>query len=66
MDPAAKQQNIDSGAPDAAAGEGRSADLSVWMIWAVVMLLAVAALPFVVRSQDVVRALAQLCGFDLG
>lgn len=66
MDPAAKQQDIDPPAQEAASGQGRSADLSVWMIWAVIMLLAVAALPFVVRSQDVVRALAQLCGFDLG
>ena len=42
------------------------ADISVWMIWAVVMLCAVAALPFAVRSQDVVRAIASMCGIDLG
>lgn len=42
------------------------ADMSVWLIWAVIMLLAVAALPFAVRSQDVVRAIASMCGIDLG
>ena len=42
------------------------ADMSVWIIWAVIMLLAIAVLPFAVRSQDVVRALAAMCGFDLG
>jgi hypothetical protein len=51
---------------DPEAQEGRFADLSVWLIWAVIMLLAIAALPFAVRSQDVVRAIAQMCGFDLG
>lgn len=44
----------------------QSADMSVWVIWAVIMLVAVAVLPFAVRSQDVVRAIANMCGFDLG
>jgi hypothetical protein len=43
----------------------RPADLSVWLIWAAVMLVAVAVLPFAVRSQDVVRAIANMCGFTL-
>ena len=43
----------------------RSADISVWLIWAAVMLLAIAALPFAMRSQDVVRAIAAMCGFPL-
>lgn len=43
-----------------------SADRSVWLIWGGVMLLAVAALPFAVRSQDVVRAIATMCGFTIG
>ena len=43
----------------------RPADLSVWMIWAVVMLAAIAIFPFAARSQDVVRAIATLCGFRL-
>lgn len=42
------------------------ADLSVWVIWGVIMLLAIAALPFAARSQDVVRAIATMCGIDLG
>ena len=41
------------------------ADLSVWLIWAVVMLVAIAVLPFAARSQDVVRAIANMCGFTL-
>ena len=41
-------------------------DFSVWVIWGVIMILAIAALPFAVRKQDVVRAIAQMCGFDLG
>ena len=44
----------------------QSADMSVWLIWGVIMLAAVAVLPFAVRSQDVVRAIATMCGFDLG
>ena len=43
-----------------------SADRWVWLIWGGVMLLAVAALPFAVRSQDVVRAIATMCGFTIG
>ena len=42
------------------------ADMSVWVIWGVIMLLAIAVLPFAVRSQDVVRAIAHMCGFDIG
>ena len=41
------------------------ADLSVWLIWAAVMLVAIAVLPFAARSQDVVRAIANMCGFTL-
>ena len=42
------------------------ADRSVWLIWGGVMLVAVAILPFAARSQDVVRAIATLCGFPVG
>ena len=42
------------------------ADLSVWVVWGVIMILAIAVLPFAVRSHDVVRAIANMCGFDLG
>ena len=53
----------DSG-PDDQAPSG-SADMSVWLIWAAVMLAAIAVLPFAVRSQDVVRAIASMCGVTL-
>ena len=43
-----------------------SADMSVWVIWGVIMILAIAVLPFAVRSQEVVRAIAHMCGFDIG
>ena len=42
------------------------ADMSVWVIWGVIMIMAIAVLPFAVRNQDVVRAIAHMCGFDLG
>ena len=51
---------------EAGTGPGRDADFSVWLIWGAIMLVAVALLPFVVRSQDVVRAIATMCGFDIG
>ena len=47
------------------AAPSRPADLSVWLIWAAVMLVAIAVLPFAARSQDVVRAIANMCGFTL-
>ena len=40
------------------------ADMSVWVIWGVIMVLAIALLPFAVRNQDVVRTIAHMCGFD--
>ena len=40
--------------------------MSVWVIWGVIMILAIAVLPFAVRNQDVVRAIAHMCGFDFG
>ena len=42
------------------------ADLSVWIIWGVIMIMAIAVLPFAVRNHDVVRAIAHMCGFDFG
>ena len=42
------------------------ADMSVWVIWGVIMILAMAVLPFAVRNQDVVRAIANMCGFNFG
>ena len=43
----------------------RHADLSAWLIWAALMLIAISILPFAVRNQDVVRAIARMCGIDL-
>ena len=43
----------------------RDPDLSVWVIWGGVVLVAIAVLPFAVRNQDMVRAFARMCGFDL-
>lgn len=36
-------------------------DASLWLTWMGIMILAVIALPFIVRQSDVVRALADLC-----
>ena len=44
----------------------RHADLSAWLVLAVLMLIAIAILPFAVHNQDVVRAIARMCGFDFG
>ena len=52
--------------PHQDAGQAVSADRSVWLIWAGVMLAAIAVLPFAARSQDVVRAIATMCGFTVG
>ncbi len=42
----------------------RHADLSAWIVWAILMLTAIAILPFAVRNQEVVRAIARMCGFS--
>ena len=44
----------------------RHADLSALLVWAVLMLIAIAILTFAVHNQDVVRAIARMCGFDFG
>ena len=53
-------------AADAVSESSYPADMSVWVIWGVIMILAIAMLPFAVRNQDVVRAIAHMCGFDFG
>ncbi len=40
--------------------------MSVWIILLVIMIMSIAVLPFAVRNQDVVRAIAHMCGFDFG
>ena len=44
---------------------GRYADQSAWVIWAVLVVIAVAILPFAVRNSEIVRQLAAMCGFTL-
>ncbi len=44
---------------------GRHADRSAWAIWAVLVVAAVAILPFAVRNVELVRQLAAMCGFSL-
>ena len=69
-------QTIDRGGDPAADGGAtapdqpaslfaRYPDLSAWLVWAGLMLVAIAILPFAVRNHDVVRAIARMCGFDI-
>ena len=44
---------------------GSHADQSAWIIWAVLVVIAVAILPFAVRNSEIVRQLAAMCGFTL-
>ena len=46
-------------------GSERHADQSAWVIWAVLVVIAVAILPFTVRNSEIVRQLAAMCGFTL-
>ncbi|WP_438997487.1 hypothetical protein [Candidatus Puniceispirillum sp.] len=41
-------------------------DRSLWIMSAVLVLVAVAILPFAARHSSVVRSIATMCGFDLG
>ena len=41
------------------------ADRSVWLIWLVLILLAIGILPFAVRNLEIVRQVAIMCGFTL-
>ena len=41
------------------------ADRSAWVIWGVLVLIAVAILPFAVRNSDIVRHIATMCGFTI-
>ena len=44
---------------------GRHADQSAWVIWAVLVVIAVAILPFALRNGEIVKQLAAMCGFTL-
>ena len=41
-------------------------DWNLWILSAVLILVAVAILPFAARYSAVVRSIASMCGFDLG
>ena len=41
------------------------ADRSAWLIWGVLVVVAVAILPFAVRNSEVVRHIAAMCGFAI-
>jgi hypothetical protein len=40
-------------------------DRNLWILSAVLILVAVAILPFAARHSAVVRSIASMCGFDL-
>jgi hypothetical protein len=42
------------------------ADRSAWIIWGILVVIAVAVLPFAVRNSEVVRQIAAMCGFTIG
>ena len=42
------------------------ADQSAWLIWGVLVVIAVAILPFAVRKIEIVRHIAAMCGFTIG
>ena len=46
--------------------KGDHADRSAWAIWGILVLIAVATLPFAVRNSEVVRHIAAMCGFTIG
>jgi len=41
-------------------------DRGLWILSALLVLIAVAILPFVARNSAVVQSIATMCGFDLG
>lgn len=45
---------------------GHHADRSAWVIWGVLVIIAVAILPFAVRNSEIVRHIAAMCGFTIG
>tara|TARA_B100000989_G_scaffold297779_1_gene284661 strand:- start:196 stop:387 length:192 start_codon:yes stop_codon:yes gene_type:complete len=41
-------------------------DRSAWIIWGVLLVIAVAILPFMMRNSEAVRHIAMMCGFTIG
>ena len=46
--------------------DGHHADRSAWVIWGILVVLAVAILPFAVRNSEVVRHIAATIVFTIG
>ena len=44
----------------------RYSDQYAWVIWAVLVVIAVAILPLVVRNNEIVRHIAAMCGVTIG
>ena len=45
---------------------GDHADRSAWVIWGIMVVIAVAILPFALRNNEIVRHIAAMCGFTIG
>ena len=46
--------------------DSHHSDRSAWVIWGVLVIIAVAILPFMVRNSEVLRHIAAMCGFTIG
>ena len=42
------------------------ADRSAWVVWGVLVIIAVAILPFAARNSEVLRHIGAMCGFTIG
>lgn len=55
---------LEQAGPQPQAPDGKSKlhpNTSLWLIWAVLLLVAVAALPFIARQTEIINAIAQAC-----
>ncbi len=55
----------EDGRRSASSNEQPYPDRVVWLIWAVMLLITVLALPFVVRQTAIVNAIANMCMTEL-
>ena len=46
--------------------KGAASDKNLWYVWMGLMIIAVALLPFIVREEALVRAIADMCMNALG
>ena len=40
---------------------GRNPDKVIWMVWAILLVVAVIALPFIARQSEILTAIADAC-----